>query len=607
MNKLVLSSYTWKGARRDIKKFVAECRMCQSKSLARPYGSAGIQQHFQSRKENILGRWALDHDVLSKTEKGNKHILTVMLIDADIVRLIAVPDQTAETTVKALWTHVVPLYGIPDSILADQGPAFISKLMKGMAELCGIKMIYTTTGNSRGNSLVERTHRTINEMLRAMIGEECDNNWDEKLPLVELTINATTNPRGEYCGHEKLYGQRVRLPGDHMRPELLKHAEEEQDESDYGKKIEYIRLLRQQASDETLRKRIESVDYQIRGKRFKTLAVGDRVLWHHQYRTETTPKLRLAYTGPYRIIKMSERNNLNIADIRHEETGKETTVNMRKLKLLQTRSEARTCLLTGCEREVEEGRYWKTGLPLRACCTDHWKKAVRGDQFMKNDKNQLRTTRKENKRLPTNNTQLKDKIIIGLPGDWMLAKIRQKYYAGVGLSYDDHRQEWTIQYVNTYGNAEGNSRYQRCWIDEKDGMEFFSNQPSRVTSKYRPLITNIKYNQIRGIIRDNEKGKLPKDWREMISGKSGVKIVRIGKVNSANKHTRVTSGRSLHTDNHQRRHRQPDTRTRGVCMRRQVVPTMSRRKDELWQPQTEKYWGSRSRRIISRPARRTYC
>jgi transposase InsO family protein len=580
--------------------------MCQSKSLARPYGSAGIQQHFQSRKENTLGRWALDHDVLSKTEKGNKHVLTVMLIDADIVRLIPVPDQTAETPVKALWTHVVPIYGIPDSILADQGPAFISKLMKGMAKLCGIKMIYTTTGNSRGNSLVERTHRIINEMLRAMIGEECDNDWDEKLPLVELTINATTNPRGEYCGHEKLYGQRVRLPGDHMRPELLKHTEEEQDENDYGKKIEYIQLLRQQASDETLRKRIESVDYQIRGKRFKTLEVGDRVLWHHQHRTETTPKLRLAYTGPYRIIKISERNNLNIADIRHEETGKETTVNMRKLKLLQTRSEAETCLLIGCERKVEEGRYWKTGLPLRACCTNHWKKAVKGDLITTKDQNQSRSMTRENKRSPTNNTHVKDKVIIGLPGDWMLAKIRQKYYAGVGLSYDDHRQEWTIQYVNTYGNVEGNSRYQRCWIDEKDGMEFFSNQPSRVTSKYRPLITNIKYNQIRGIIRDNEKGKLPKDWRQMISGKSRVKNVRTGINESANTRTRGTSGRSLHAVNHRRKSRQPERHTRAICTVRQVGPTMRRRKNELCQPQGEKYWGSKGRRMMSKPARREY-
>jgi transposase InsO family protein len=524
MNKLILGNYIWKGARREIKSYVASCRMCQSKSLARPYGSAGIQQHFESRKENVLGRWAIDHNVFSKTARGNKHILTVMLIDADIIRLIAVPDQTAETTAKALFEQVMPIFGIPETIIADQGPAFTSNLMKRFAELCGFKMIYTTTGNSRGNSLVERQHRVSNEMLRAMIGDECDNDWDEKLPMMEVVINGTSNPKGEFCGHEKLYGQRVRLPGDHMKPELLRHCEEEQDEGDYAKKIAYLQKLREQASAESLRKRIESVDYQIRGKKFKKFYTGDRVLWHHQHRTDTTPKLRLAYTGPYRIMRVIDRINLNVAEIKHEETGRMVTVNIRKLKLLQTKKEAQTCLIVGCNRAVEKGYSRRTGLPKRACCEDHWRLSIEGRQY-------------EAELIPNQSaTPEKQPKVMSLPGDWMLVKIRRKYYVGVALNYDDHRDEWTMQYLNTYGKSTSNSTYKRCWIDEKDGMEFFSNQPSRITSKYRPLITNVKYRQIRGAIREDKKGRIPLEWRNRLEGKTLVKKINTHHSNN-NKNT----------------------------------------------------------------------
>jgi hypothetical protein len=299
-----------------------------------------------------------------------------------------------------------------------------------------------------------------------------------------------------------------------MRPELLKHYDETPQVEEYAEKIEYLKKLRQQAADETLRKRIQSVDYQIRGKRFKTIKVGDRVLWHHQHRTEATPKLRLAYTGPYRVIRVIERDNLNVAIIKHEETGKEAKINTRKLKILQTKDEASTCLIIGCNRPAEKGVSRNTGLPKRACSRQHWELAIQGKTMNNIDisESQVKAPAKEK--------------IMGLPGDWMLIKIRKKYYVGVALRFEEHRDEWIVQYVNTYGKHAPNSKYRRCWIDEKDGMEFFSSQPSRITSRYRPLITNVKYNQIKGVTREDEKGRIPRVWIEKLAGRLLVKQVR---------------------------------------------------------------------------------
>jgi hypothetical protein len=225
----------------------------------------------------------------------------------------------------------------------------------------------------------------------------------------------------------------------------------------------------------------------------------------------------LAYTGPHRVIRVSKRENLNLAVIRHEETGKEVTVNTRKLKILQTKEEASTCLMIGCSRPVERGRCTRTGLPKRACCGKHWDLAMKGKRESRDDE-------KVSKVSETNTPDTQN--IMALPGDWVLVKIRSTYYVGVALRYEEHRDEWIVQYVNTYGKPHSNARYRRCWIDEKDGMEFFSSQPSRVTSRYRPLITNVRHNQIKGVIHEDDKGRIPKAWTLRLMGKTTVRQVK---------------------------------------------------------------------------------
>ena len=47
-------------------------------------------------------------------------------------------DQTAETVVNALETQWMYLYGVPNSILTDQGPNVDGKLVREMCEKYGI-------------------------------------------------------------------------------------------------------------------------------------------------------------------------------------------------------------------------------------------------------------------------------------------------------------------------------------------------------------------------------------------------------------------------------------------------------------------------------------
>ncbi|NXI60886.1 NYNRI protein, partial [Chloroceryle aenea] len=55
------------------------------------------------------------------------------------VEAIPTARATAQTVVKVLLEHIVPRYGVPESIDSDQGPHFTSKVIKALSEALGIR------------------------------------------------------------------------------------------------------------------------------------------------------------------------------------------------------------------------------------------------------------------------------------------------------------------------------------------------------------------------------------------------------------------------------------------------------------------------------------
>lgn len=68
----------------------------------------------------------------------------------------AVPtkDQTAKTTVRAVWTNIIQTFGCPSRFQSDQGPNF--ELFKQLCDFYGVTKSQTTPYHPSGNGRVER-------------------------------------------------------------------------------------------------------------------------------------------------------------------------------------------------------------------------------------------------------------------------------------------------------------------------------------------------------------------------------------------------------------------------------------------------------------------
>ena len=100
--------------------------------------------------------------------------------------MIAVPvkDHTAQVVSRCLYEHVVAYFGAPRSILTDRGAEFTGLVWKSLSQLLGSELKMTAPYYPQGNAVIERSHRTMNNMLRTMLLERGERGWSTLLPTI---------------------------------------------------------------------------------------------------------------------------------------------------------------------------------------------------------------------------------------------------------------------------------------------------------------------------------------------------------------------------------------------------------------------------------------
>ena len=79
---------------------------------------------------------------------------------------------------------------------------------------------------SQGNGIVESSHRTIHNLLRAHLSNQDDDNWVDLLPGVMLTFNEMTQDHHGFTASQILWGQSMNLPVDLIHGEPAKGSQD---------------------------------------------------------------------------------------------------------------------------------------------------------------------------------------------------------------------------------------------------------------------------------------------------------------------------------------------------------------------------------------------
>ena len=209
--KLFSDRYSYKAGRRLCIKVAQSCPQCQ---MGSDYGhrlktTDTIQSH---------GPWdTLSVDIVGHLPTDHRHEFLIVLVDCYSRYTILVPasNHTANTVSDAILRHVVPHYGTPRRLLSDLGREFVGEVWGKLMRSLGVQHVLTSPYHPEGNAINERSHRTMNNMLRACLLEGTSSKtWVEKVPGIMLALNAMVHEPHGFSASMVATGREPTLPPD---------------------------------------------------------------------------------------------------------------------------------------------------------------------------------------------------------------------------------------------------------------------------------------------------------------------------------------------------------------------------------------------------------
>jgi len=96
--------------------------------------------------------------------------------------------KEAQTIAKVLVEQVFTRFGVPPSILSDQGKEVDGRIMNEVCRLFNIEKLRTSPYKPSTNQ-VERFHRTLNSILAKSVAEH-QKDWNVRLPFAMAAYRA---------------------------------------------------------------------------------------------------------------------------------------------------------------------------------------------------------------------------------------------------------------------------------------------------------------------------------------------------------------------------------------------------------------------------------
>ena len=287
----VRGQFWWPGYSTDVIEYIRKCEPCSQRKAPSGKQRAPMESVTIGRPMEMI---ALDFvGPLPTTIRGNRHLLVIGDYYTKWIEAVPTRDQTAEMSAQALLEQI-GRHGVPMVIHSDQGPAFEGKLIREMCRLLGTDKTRTTSDHPQCDGLVERTNRTLLDILSKYV-EENQRDWDLKVPLALFGYRTAAQSSTGVSPFEMLYGRKARTTAE-LAVETRREAGVEPQQYFEGLE-EKLAALRGLAEDKT----IEAQERQRRAYDGATtggvqLEEGDRV-WLYTPRVKAGRKKKLAACG----------------------------------------------------------------------------------------------------------------------------------------------------------------------------------------------------------------------------------------------------------------------------------------------------------------------
>ena len=100
-------------------------------------------------------------------------------------------------TADIIMKEVFRLHGLPNDIISDRGPQFISKFWKHLLEMLKVSCKLSSSYHPQSDGQTERTNQTLEQYLRCFINYQQDD-WVDFLHFAEFAYNNSVHSSTRY-------------------------------------------------------------------------------------------------------------------------------------------------------------------------------------------------------------------------------------------------------------------------------------------------------------------------------------------------------------------------------------------------------------------------
>ncbi len=185
---LLKDRYWWPNMARDVRRFVQGCEECAiSKSPRHLPAGKLLPLPVPNRPWSHLG---VDFVTDLPVSEGNTCILVVVDRLSKSCHLIPLKNlPTAMETAEQMFNPVFRYFGIPEDIVSDRGPQFISRVWKNFLKLLGVTVSLSSGYHPQTNGQTERKIQEIGRFLRTFCHGH-QHSWNQFIGWAEYAQNS---------------------------------------------------------------------------------------------------------------------------------------------------------------------------------------------------------------------------------------------------------------------------------------------------------------------------------------------------------------------------------------------------------------------------------
>ena len=299
-HELVTRNYWWPGVSKYISQYVKGCDKCNRTKIY-PTAPAGRLEPNAIPER----RWqVVTTDIISGLPESHGFNAIWVAVDRFTKRIRVAPTTAEVDSVgiaRLFRDHVWRNHGLPEQIISDRGPQFVSKFTRELNRLLGIQTSLSTAFHPQTDGQTERVNQEIEQYLRIFINQRQDD-WAEWIPLAEFAYNNRIHSSTRRTPFELDSGQHPRMGTEPRMTTNVEAAEEFVER--IQKATEEAKAALHQAAEDMAR------FHDARRGKEVVFKVGEKV-WLDSRNIKTTrpaKKLDDKWFGPFTIIEVVSDN-----------------------------------------------------------------------------------------------------------------------------------------------------------------------------------------------------------------------------------------------------------------------------------------------------------